>query len=85
MDMILGKGDDRLVTIRILPRRLCSLITLIDGQIRFLHVCPRYWFFPGSFQGTHIEAVEFRIGVGVKDVGVVVEDGVKGGWGGRVE
>jgi hypothetical protein len=84
MDMVLGKGHDRSVTIRILPRRLGSLISLIDGQIRFLHVCPRNWF-PGSLQRTHIEAVEFGIGVGVKDVGVVVEDGVKGGWGGRVE
>ena len=85
MDMILGKGHDRLVTIRILPRRLGSLISLIDGQIGFLDVCPRYWCFLGSLQRTHIEAVEFAIGVGVKDVGVVVEDGVKGGWRGRLE
>ena len=85
VNMVLGKGHDRLITIRILPRRLGSLISIIDRQIRFLYVCPRYGCFLSSGQRTHIEAVESSIGVGVKDVGVVVEDGVKGDWRGRVE
>jgi len=85
MDMVLGKGHDRSVTIRILPRRLSSLIRVVDRQIGFLDVCPRYGFFLGGLQRTHVETVEFGIGVGVEDVGVVVEDSVKGGWRRRVE
>jgi len=54
MDMVLGNGHDRLVTIRFLPQRLDSLISVIDGQID--------------------EPISRLYGVGVKNVGVVVED-----------
>lgn len=65
VDMVLREGHNGLVRVRGFP----------GCKVGCLNVNPRNGFGRGGFQESHVEPEEFLVGIGVKDVGVVIEDG----------
>jgi len=80
--VIFSERHHRLVSSRVCSGNLYCLVGGISGQVWLLHVDPRYRRRLGGFEGTHIKGEEFAVGIGIKDIGVMVENGGKVG---RVE
>jgi hypothetical protein len=49
----------------------------VSRQVWRLHISPRDCRRLGSLEGAHIKGVEFCVGIGIEDVGVMVEYGGK--------
>jgi len=79
VDVVISQCHHRLISSRVCSGILCYLICRVSGQVWLLHVNPGYRRRLGSLKGTHIKGIEFGLGIGIKNIGVMVENGCKVG------